>query len=130
MIFMPLADIADRYTILKLKIDRLPNNNDIIELFGFFSAALEDELNILSPEVRKQIESKIKELYLQNAATWDLEALIRNGSMDNPDSLLEVGRRTLLIRDSNKKRVQIKNEISILSQQKYGLEIKVDHRSA
>lgn len=129
MILMPLADLADRYTILKLKIDRLPNNDDVLELYGFFASALEDDLNVLSPEVRKQVEIKIKELYLQNAATWDLEAEIRQGKMDNPDSLTEVGRRTLLIRDSNKKRVRLKNEISLLSQQKYGLEIKIDHRS-
>jgi hypothetical protein len=128
--FMPLCDVIDRYTILKLKVERLPENNDIIELYGIFACALEYELRQLNSFDRAFVEKKVQELYAQNSVTWNLEASIRQGKLDNPESMLEVGRRTLLIRDSNKKRVKIKNEISLaIENEKYGVEIKVDHLS-
>ena len=127
--FMPLCDIADRYTILKLKHERLPQDQSIMDLYTYFTRELIGEINSFDTAIQEEIRDLIEQLYLQNAETWTMEADIRQGKMDNESSLIEVGRRTLLIRNSNKKRVDIKNKISLLVAQAYGLEKKIDHRS-
>jgi predicted nucleic acid-binding Zn-ribbon protein len=114
----PLADIIDRYTILLLKSERAP------------SEEVNKELEIYEEEARKvsrDISKFVTELYSINSKIWDLEADIRKGK-EKVLGLEEVGRRAILIRDYNKKRVALKNEIT----QVFGdgfLEVKNDHAS-
>jgi len=126
---MSIAEIADRFTILKLKVERLPENDDIIYLFSLFNEELGYELSKLSSEIKASVEKKIQALYNINAVTWSLEAEIRRGAIDEEKYLEEIGRRTILIRDNNKKRVAIKNDICKLVGHISGLDIKIDHRS-
>ena len=123
---MSISELADRFTILKLKVERLPDNNDIIQLYDVFLAELEASLVKLDKETEEKVRTKIKLLYKYNAITWDLEAEIRNGNIDD---LKEMGRRTILIRENNACRVRIKNNIAVLIGEKHGIDYKVDHLS-
>lgn len=96
----PIAEVADRYTICKLKHERLPGEN------------LQAQLDELKKELNKYpgIESFVERLYKINGECWDMESEIRKGK-EGELGLEEVGRRTLVLRDKNKIRVGIKNEI-------------------
>ncbi len=128
---MPLAEVIDRYSILKLKLERLVKTNKEPELiqkiikkeFEIYTHALKEfvlEGIVVKPEW-------IKKLYKINGRTWDLEADIRQGK-EGKLGLEEVGRRALKIRDINKERVEMKNYITKKTRSGY-LEIKVDHAS-
>ncbi len=115
---MPISEIADRLSICRLKSERLENEN------------LRDELYTLESEaaIYKQISDFVDRLYEVNGQIWDLEADIRSGK-EGELGLEEVGRRALAIRDLNKKRISIKNEIV----ERYGegfKEVKVNHASS
>ena len=120
MMITPLSDIIDRYSIVKLKTENLPENKECKKELK----ALEDELthysNILVP-------NWIERLYTVNAKIWALEADIRQGK-EGLLGLEEVGRRAIKIRDFNGERIKIKNEISKLSQIGFQ-EIKINHGS-
>ena len=60
-----------------------------------------------------------------NADTWHLESEIRK-SKELP--LEEIGRRTLLIRESNKRRIEAKNKINYMTKSGYQ-EKKINHGS-
>ena len=96
----PIAEVADRYTICKLKHERLPDEN------------LKAQLDQLRHELDKysEIESYVKRLYKINGECWDMESDIRRGK-EGELGLEEVGRRTLVLCDKNKIRIGIKNEI-------------------
>ena len=111
----PIQEIADRLSILELKRERLPQSEDILK-----------EIGILEPEVAEYRDwvERLKEV---NGSIWDLEFDIRSGK-EGQLGLEEVGRRALLIRDRNKKRIEIKNELAVvLGNPK---EIKIDHASS
>lgn len=96
----PIAEVADRYTICKLKHERLPGENLQAQLLE-----LKNELNKY-----EGIQSFVERLYKINGECWDMESDIRKGK-EGELGLEEVGRRTLVLRDKNKIRVGIKNEI-------------------
>lgn len=113
---MAIGDIVDRYTICKLKFERSKIDNS-------------KEINDLFNEIQKyeNIDSYIDKLYKLHGEIWDLEGDIRKGN-EAILGLEEVGRRALILRDMNKIRISIKNEIN----SKYGegyIEVKVDHGS-
>ncbi|MDO8430313.1 MAG: hypothetical protein Q7S73_03025 [bacterium] len=126
---MPLSEILDRHSIVRLKIERLSpvqkNAEPLLQReFAAYSAAIEDfhKKNI---EVKKEW---LEGLYKINGRCWDLEADIRQGK-EKKLGLEEVGRRALLLRDINSERVALKNKITKES----GLgfpEIKTNHASA
>jgi len=102
---MPLPEILDRMSILKLKIERIEEPHLQKEMSAYEVALKEFE--------NKGINIKqewIDELYKINSDIWDLEADIRKGK-EGELGLEEVGRRALLIRDINKKRIGVKNKI-------------------
>lgn len=111
-----LGDLADRYSILKLKTERTDAN-------------CKEELNAILQEIKdnSQLTSFIDRLYEVNGQIWDLESDIRKGK-EGILGLEEVGRRAIAIRNFNNKRVSIKNEINTLFKTGY-TEIKVDHAS-
>lgn len=102
---MPLAEVIDRFVIVKLKTERI-KTEDKKEEYEHYKKVLED--------YKKQgINIKqewIDRLYEANGKIWDLEHDIRKGK-EGLLGLEEVGRRAIQIREINKTRISIKNEI-------------------
>lgn len=114
----PVAEVADRYTICKLKHERIEDED------------LSQQLAVLRSELDRYegIQPFVDRLYKINGECWDMESEIRKGK-EGQLGLEEVGRRTLTLRDKNKIRVGIKNEIV----RAYGEgfeDIKMNHASA
>lgn len=107
---MPLPEVADRYTIAKLKRERLgADQADPAELerqVGYYAEGLD-----LSDD---SLAALVEELYGINGRMWDAEYAIRNGQ-DEELGLEEIGRRALHIRDLNRERMAIKNRITELT---------------
>ena len=119
---MHLGEVLDRFTILKLKLERIRDNNILHEYEAFKKAI--DEYK------RKGINVKqdwIDKLYKINSKIWDLEFDIRRGK-EGELGLEEVGRRAITIRNLNNIRVNIKNKIA----EETGIgfkDIKMNHAS-
>ena len=96
----PTADLYDRYTIECLKRDRSAANN---------SSHIIARSNEIDDRTRD--EDFISRLYEVNGAIWQLESDIRRGK-EGELGLEEVGRRALAIRDINRQRIFIKDEIA------------------
>jgi len=114
---MPISEIADRYSIARLKSERIEGVD------------LSTELSLLNEELKNYpcIELFVDRLYNINGEIWDLESDIRKGK-EGILGLEEVGRRAILIRGRNKIRVGIKNEMV----EKYNegfKDIKMNHAS-
>lgn len=114
---MSISEIADRYSICLLKSIRTDENMD-------------DELRLYGEELNKynNMEEYTDRLYEINGDIWELESDIRKGR-EKELGLEEVGRRAIEIRNKNRIRVAIKNEIV----DKYGegfRDIKVNHCSS
>ena len=123
---MPLAEVIDRYTIVRLKKERLTPEQRIAEPFlekefAAYGAAIE-EFRGRGVNVKQEWLDKLYEI---NKKCWDMEAAIRQGK-EGILGLEEVGRRTLILRDFNKERNAVKNQITMET----GLgfpEIKINH---
>ncbi len=113
----PLSELIDRYSILHLKVKRLPEDKAVLAEYEKFRKAI-DEFGV-------QCDEFVQAMIQANGRIWDLEFDIRNGK-DLP--LEEVGRRALRIREINGERIAIKNQIA----KKFGgfQEIKVGHHSS
>jgi hypothetical protein len=113
---MPIGDIADRYSICKLKSERLGLDNS-------------KELDELKNELNKyeDIDIYVGKLYEVNGQIWDLESDIRKEKEDEL-GLEEVGRRAIKIRGFNNIRVSYKNEISSKYNEGF-IEVKMNHGS-
>lgn len=124
---MPISEIADKYTILHLKVNRLQHHNDTVELFGIYQMALECALSEKSSEIKQEVRALIIELYNANRTTWDLESDIRQCKIDK--NIKEIGERTIKIRESNKNRTRIKNKIAKIFGHVHGFDRKGNHAS-
>ena len=113
---MSLGEIADRYSIIKLKSER--TDVDCKEEFD----TLKNELN------GDEIYTYVDQLYEVNGRIWDLESDIRKGK-EGELGLEEVGRRAIMIRDFNKERINIKNIINTIYKTGF-IEKKINHASA
>lgn len=116
-IVFPVIELFDRLAVAEIKWERTQENHEELEWYtnqanGFDRAIISDLYDQL-----KQIHNKI----------WELESAIRQGNEEKL-GLEEVGRRALLIRDWNNKRVQIKNQMASLLSCPVK-EIKRDHLS-
>ncbi len=102
---MPLNEVADKYTIAKLKYERLPDENleALSQQIQYYAAGLDFADTALGNLVGR--------LYEINGHMWDAEHAIRLGQ-DQSLGLEEIGRRALHIRDLNLTRMQIKNLIA------------------
>lgn len=117
---MPLAEIVDRYTILKLKIRSL---NDLTpDRIAKEKSQLEDEFAVYSKAIDKYRDEGvpvsdeiIQRLYDINAKCWDMENDMRRNmsrvSELNGEELEEIGRSAVMMLVFNKDRTAIKNEI-------------------
>ncbi|OGG70370.1 hypothetical protein A3F27_00585 [Candidatus Kaiserbacteria bacterium RIFCSPHIGHO2_12_FULL_53_13] len=123
----PLPEAIDKFSILTLKLERLPANEPdrlMIEKEYAFYGKVIDAYREEGVAVKDEWIADMVDI---NGQCWDLEAAIRQGR-DQELGLEEVGRRALALRDLNKIRIARKNNIA----QKIGLdffEIKVDHAS-
>ena len=128
---MPLSEIADRYTILKLKKERSSSNTSAVidGQFQIFANELQVSMEKLGKKSRDIIKNYITELYIINGEIWNLESDLRKGK-EGELGLEEVGKRALLIRNLNQKRVEMKNMIAEEAVEGYfSTEIKVNHAS-
>ena len=117
-----IADIADRLSILVLKNARGLPCADELELY-----AVELWNTVLNRNGGYLVLRATFSLIEVNACIWELEAAIRAGR-DAELSLEEIGKRALQIRDANRRRIQLKNDITDLSQTGY-TELKINHAS-
>lgn len=113
---MSLGEIADRYSIVKLKLER--SDVDCKTEYEELKKELDDV---------DGIHEYVDQLYEINGKIWDLESDIRKGK-EGILGLEEVGRRAIKIRDHNGKRVSVKNEINTIYRTGY-IEKKVNHAS-
>ena len=102
---MPLPEILDRMSILKLKIERIGESHLKVEMQEYEKALKEFENRGVI--IKKEWLDELDGIHRQ---IWDLEADIRGGK-EGILGLEEVGRRAIAIRDINKKRISIKNKI-------------------
>jgi hypothetical protein len=80
-------------------------------------------------KMRVSLADLIEKLFIVNHKIWELEADIREGREEEL-GLEEVGKRAISIRNLNKERITIKNEINRrFDPENYYQEIKVNHRS-
>ncbi len=102
-----LADLTARYSILKLKVEH-GIKRAVRELVPVMAAMMEaaGEAGMSYTE----IGGYVNRLYEVNGEIWKLEADIRAGR-EHKFSFQEIGRRALAIRDKNRIRVAIKNEL-------------------
>lgn len=108
--FLSLSEVLDRLSILKLKASRIKDLNDKKE-FILYSKKLGFYVKHNGYKQKPEIINMfIKKLYEVNGKIWDLEADIRKGK-EGELGLEEVGRRAIEIRNLNKERISIKNDI-------------------
>jgi len=99
----PVAEMADRYTIARLKFERIQSN----ERFRFSA-----EMDIYFEELDKyeELNPFLERLFESNGKIWDLETEIRRGALEDK-GFAWIGERAIAIRDENRVRVGIKGEI-------------------
>ncbi len=119
---MSPGDLADKLTILGLKVYYCPNDSPI-------KSGLKAEFARHAEAYREMpnhhgYTPKWDALQEANHEIWKLESAIRNGDLTD---LEEVGRRALKIRHWNRIRIEEKNKINEFFG--YAPEIKIDHAS-
>ncbi len=124
MIELTPGEFFDRYTILLRKRYFMPD--EYAARFAEFQGHLANIMTTQSVDMAMLVPQMVK-LMMVNTDIWNLESDMRRGK----EAVLgeaEVGRRALLIRDKNKKRIECVNRINDL----YGIkemEVKIDHGS-
>jgi len=103
---VPPTEVLDRFTIVKLKSEKI-GGKDIQRELEEYEEAIEDFRKI--GVVIKQ--EWIDRLYEGNGAQWDLENKMRKAKDNGPD-LMKMGRLHIEIQKLNKKRTAVKNEIA------------------
>ena len=116
-ISFPIIELIDRLTIAKIKIEKGLDSQ--IEYEYYFNQAIKFDL--------EQIQPLINELEKIHRAIWLLESELKSGVEDKLP-LEEIGRRAILIRDWNNKRIAVKNQIAKILNCSVR-EIKKDHLS-
>jgi len=114
-----LGDVMDKMTILTRKI--YFGEEDAISEHRYLEKGLD------AWGVNGKLITNVIRLTQMNFEIWNLENEIRRHGTDK-FTLEEIGRRAVLIRDLNRKRVQYKNKISELTKEGFK-ECKVQHRS-
>tara|TARA_R110000751_G_scaffold47597_3_gene106496 strand:- start:2315 stop:2737 length:423 start_codon:yes stop_codon:yes gene_type:complete len=122
---MPISELCDRLTIAQLKLERLSDDElDKVALQKQIEY-YEGGLNMNDPKT----VALLLALHEINGKMWDAEYAIRKG-LDDELGLEEIGRRALNIRDLNRERVSIKNDITILAGQPEFADCKMNHASS
>lgn len=119
---MPLSEILDRLSIIKLKIERIGEPHLKLE-----EKAYEEAVEEFKSKGLKINDDWLKQLKEVNGKIWDLESDIRKGK-EGQLGLEEVGRRAIAIRELNKIRVGIKNKV-VEETGKGFRDVKMNHAS-
>ena len=102
----PLPEVVDRYTIARLKIERLDSSQIDVD-------AMKEEIEYYKKGIdfaNKKLSKFADELYTVNGRIWDTEASIRKG-LDDELGYDEIGRRAVRVRYLNRIRMKVKNDI-------------------
>ena len=105
-IITPIPEVADRYTIALLKIQRLDASEIDVDEMQRQIDYYKEGLDLDNPELANLVDK----LYHVNGLMWDAEHAIRKGQ-DEGLGLEEIGTRAIHIRDLNRDRMQVKNDI-------------------
>ena len=105
-IITPLPEVIDRYTIALLKLERLDKSeidvDEMQEQVEYYKRGIDFS--------NEGIVNLSDELYKVNGKIWDIEGSIRKG-LDDDLGYEEIGKRAVIVRDLNRKRMKIKNDI-------------------
>ena len=107
-IILQMSEVADRYTICKLKAAKLPEGSKAD--FSMQAEHFREGIDFALPGISGILE----DLYDVNESIWNVEGAIRRGE-EADMSLEEVGRLALQVRDLNRARCTIKNQITTLA---------------
>lgn len=113
----PIIELVDRLAIAEVKFKRTKANEE--ELLWYMNEAIRIDLT--------EIVAEYEDLKRIHDEIWELEAELKTGR-EAELSLEEIGRRAIVIRDYNNKRVKLKNAMA----EKLNCpvrEIKQDHLS-
>lgn len=113
-----LGDLIDRLSILTRKI--YFNDDTSISEHRYL------EKGLAAFGIDGKLITNVIRLSMMNIEIWNLEHEIRQGGEDK-FSLEEIGRRAILIRNLNKRRIDYKNNIT--ARDKGFREVKINHRS-
>ena len=102
---LPLADIIDRITILRLKIERTQSQDVKNELIECEKAVKEFKNN--GTKIKQEW---FEELSKYNKDFWDQVVALKEAEENN--DLEEMGKLYIKQRIANKKRIEVKNKIS------------------
>jgi len=100
------VEVVDRFTIVKLKSERI-GGDEIKKELASYARAIENfrESGI---EIKQEWVEKLYEI---NGNQWDLENEMKKAKESGPD-LKKMGQVYIEIQKSNKRRVSVKNEIA------------------
>lgn len=118
MSFFPVIELFDRLAIAEVKWARTRSNQE--ELEWYQQQITEKDMNA--------VWSDFQELKKIHDTIWGLEGQLKTGR-EAELPLEELGRRAILIRDWNNKRVAVKNHIADQLKTDQVREIKTDHLS-
>jgi len=122
----PIAEIIDRLSIVTLKKNHDSENLEILKEWDIYNSEFITYC-IRNKELEVTLVNAQEQLFEINGKIWTLESDIRKGK-ENELGLEEVGRRAIAIRELNKQRINVKNAITVLTNQGHK-EIKIDHAS-
>ena len=105
-IITPIPEVADRYTIALLRIERLDASEIDVDEMQRQIDYYKEGLDLDNPELADLVDK----LYHVNGLMWDAEHAIRKGQ-DEGLGLEEIGTRAIHIRDLNRDRMKVKNDI-------------------
>ena len=124
-IAMPISELCDRLTIAQLKMERLGDDEidkkELQKQIKYYESGVDMDW--------PRLVSLVIDLHKINGQMWDAEYAIRKG-LDNDLGLEEIGRRALKIRDLNRVRVSVKNEITEIVGQPEFKDCKMNHASS
>lgn len=124
-VVMPICELCDRYTIAQLKMERLPDSeidkDGLRRQLAYYEKGIDRSLPGMPDLLCNLLEI--------NSYIWDAEAAIRQG-LDTNLGLDEIGNRALRIRDLNRMRITIKNQITQLAGQPDFVDCKMNHASS
>ena len=107
-IITPIPEVCDRYTIAKLKLERVGSGmtpelrQEFEEQIAYYADGIDwDDGNLVE---------MVEQLYELNAIQWNMEGELRAGLLNDAD-LIVIGRLALAVRDINCKRTRLKNTI-------------------
>ena len=120
-IIMPISEVADRYTIALLKLNRLTAEEsegaNLREQVNHYKAGLDMDMPGLA--------DLVDQLYELNGCIWDTEGTIRRGAEADLEDR-EIARLAIEVRNLNRTRCAIKNSIVLLTRDGFQ-EVKMNY---